>query len=228
MAWTPNLMMRAMGSGATRRHRSNAISGPRPVLPNTGKKPVVFAGHGAFYAKTDANYPKVRLPPGVTLVFWCHHGDTLADSLARFIEQNKPLSQLPQVMQEMVAGVKRSGFDDDDGSASDMKDLPEIVQGGSEIWNYRLTYPSGLNLGSQPTAMKASRYNAPVSPISIGAEPHTYVKGVIRDSNYCIVPPLAGGAGDSGVPIIAMLAGHWNICNGNIVHWCACRSIIDR
>jgi hypothetical protein len=65
-----------MGAGVTRRNRSNAVSGNslRPVLPNTGKTPVVFAGHGAFYAKTDAKYPKVRLPPGVTLVFWCHRG----------------------------------------------------------------------------------------------------------------------------------------------------------
>lgn len=82
----------------TMRQRANAISGNslRPTFPNTGKSPVVFAGHGAFYTKTDAKHPKVRLPPGVTLVFWCHHGEVLANSIAQFVEQKKPLLSFPK------------------------------------------------------------------------------------------------------------------------------------
>jgi hypothetical protein len=216
-------------SGVTRQ-RSNAISGNslRPVLPNTGKTPVVFAGHGAFYAVTDAKYPKVRLPPGVTLVFWCHHGASLSNLIAQYVEQNKPLSKLPELMQKIVA-KDRSPAKPGEVSTPHARwnGLPEIVQGGSEIWNYRLTYPSGLELGSQPGAVKASRYNAPVSPVSRGESAHSYVKGVIRDNNYCIVPSLSGGIKDSGVPIIAMLAGYWSICNNNVVHWCACRLSVD-
>ena len=199
------------------RHRSNAISAPRLTLPQTSQKPVVFAGHGSFNTITDAKYPKVRLPPSVTMIFWCHHGEELLNTIGQFVEQNKPLSELPDYLQQQA----RSNSYDPTG-------IPEVVKGGSEIWNYRLTYPAGLQLGAEPGNVKSSVYNAPVTPQSTGRDPHSYVRGVIKDDSYCIVPPLSGELKDRGVPIIAMLAGYWNICNNNIVHWCACRSITAR
>jgi hypothetical protein len=197
------------------RHRANAIAGAhrRQVVPSTGKPPVVFAGHGSFNKITDAKFPKVRLPPSVTMVFWCHHGEELLNTIGQFVEQNKPLSELPEFLQKHAA---------DEGY--DPLAIPEVVKGGSEIWNYRLTYPSGLQLGSAPGNVKSSVYNPAIQP----ASPHSYVPGVVRDNAYCIVPPLSGDVKDRGVPIIAMLAGYWEQCKDNVVHWCACRSIADR
>lgn len=211
---TTSLTLGAHRTGG--RSRSNAISMPRsstPILRKPNKEPVVLAGHGSFNTITDRNYPKVRLPPNVTLVFWCHHGEELLNTIGQYVEQNKPLSELPQYLQDHAARERY-----------DPKGIPEIVPGGSEIWNYRLTYPSRLELGREAGNVKSSVYNKPVTPTT----PHSHVKGVIKDNSYCIVPPLSGEVKDRGVPIIAMLAGYWEICKDNIVHWCACRSIVDR
>jgi hypothetical protein len=172
---------------------------------------VIFAGHGAFCTQTDKNFPKVRLPPDVTLIFWCKHGESLKGRIALFVEKNRPLSGLPEDLKKYA---KEQG--------KDIDGIPEIIPGGSEIWNYRLTYPSGLKLiGQDPAEVKSSVYNPPIVP----AKPANFPKGVIKDQYYCIVPPLSGKIADRGVPIIAMLAGYWSICKGNRVHWCACRSI---
>lgn len=184
------------------------------TLRASGRKQVVFAGHGSFNSDTDKNFPKVRLPQGVTLVFWCHHGEELLDAIGQFVESRKPLSQLPDHLQAMA---EKAGYD--------KKGIPEVVEGGSEIWNYRLTYPSTLTLGATPGTVKASVYNQPVNP---GANAHKTLPAAVKDDAYCIVPPLSGDIKDRGVPIIAMLAGYWNVCNGSIVHWCACRSIRAR
>lgn len=175
-------------------------------------KEVVFAGHGSFNTVTDRNYPKVRLPPSVTMVFWCHHGEALLDTVGAYVEARKDVQQLPDHLLDMIAA---------DGSNPD---VPIIVRGGEEIWNYRLTYPSGLDLGNKPESIPSSVYNPPVTPSRPAAMP----QGVVGDRRYCVVPPLSGDIGDRGVPIIALLAGNWNICDGAIVHWCACRSIADR
>lgn len=182
-------------------------------LKASGRQQVVLAGHGSFNTVTDKKYPKVRLPPSVTMVFWCHHGEGLLDVIGQFVESKKPLSQLPDHLQTLAksTGKKTTG-------------IPEVVTGGSEVWNYRLTYPSRLTLGSQPGSVKSSMYNRPITP----ASPHGTLTSAIKDDQYCIVPPLSGGIKDRGVPIIAMLAGYWSVCNGAIVHWCACRSISDR
>lgn len=200
------------------RHRSGAVSSSgASTPPNTTRPPVVLAGHGSFNTITDKKYPKVRLPPGITMVFWCHHGEELLNDIGQFVEQNKPLSALPDFLQKQAAK-----------NSYDPKGIPEIVKGGSEIWNYRLTYPSGLQLGREAGNVKSSVYNKPVSPASMGRDPHSHVHGVIKDDAYCIVPPIAGDIKDRGVPVIAMLAGYWEICKDNVVHWCACRSVVDR
>ena len=175
-------------------------------------KDVVFAGHGSFNSETDKNFPKVRLPPSVTLVFWCLHGEALIDTVGHFIESHRDLRELPQHLQQINALEGNSNA------------VPEVIKGGSEIWNYRLTYPSGLNLGAKPASVPSSVYNPP----SASAAPMSTPTGAIGDRRYCVVPPLSGDIGDRGVPIIALIAANWNICDGAVIHWCACRSIRDR
>jgi len=127
------------------------------------------------------------------------------------IESHADLNALPEAMMQRV----RNG-----GNATA---IPEIVKGGSEIWNYRLTYPSGLNLGNRPESVPSSVYNVPKGPTNANLP-----VGVVGDRRYVVVPPLTGDVKDRGVPIIALLAGNWNICDGAVIHWCACRSIRDR
>jgi hypothetical protein len=175
-------------------------------------KRVVLAGHGSFNKQTDARFPKVRLPPSVTLMFWCRHGEGLFDDIAQFIEGNTDINELPDYLKDRVTARGNSGA------------IPEIVRGGSEIWNYRLTYPSGLTLGNRPASVPESRYNPAVTSPS----PANMPAGVVGDRRYVVMPPLSGDIKDRGVPIIALLAAHWNICDGAVIHWCACRSIADR
>ena len=111
------------------------ISGPigSDRLAGTTKR-VIFAGHGSFNTITDKNFPKVRLPPNITMAFWCLHGEELLDSIGSFIESHEDVNGLPDYLSE---AAERAGYS---------KKVPEIVPGGSEIWNYRLTYPSGLRV----------------------------------------------------------------------------------
>lgn len=175
-------------------------------------KRVVFAGHGSFNTITDAKFPKVRLPPSVTLVFWCRHGEELLNEIGQFVESSEDISRLPDYLLDRAR------------SAGYSTDIPEIIRGGSEIWNYRLTYPSGLDLGKKPAAVPSSVYNPPVAP----AAPMKVPKGVVGDRRYVVVPPLSGEVKDRGMPIIALLAAYWDRCDGAVVHWCACRSIVNR
>jgi len=161
---------------------------------------------------TDAAYPKVRLPPNVTIWFWCLHGEALDDTVGAYIESHADLNELPEQMMQRIR-------DGGNGSA-----IPEIVKGGSEIWNYRLTYPSGLTLGNKPNKVASSIYNHPVAP----SKPASMPVDVVGDQRYLIVPPLSGDIKERGVPIIALLAGNWNKCDGAVIHWCACRSIAAR
>ena len=179
---------------------------------------VVLAGHGVFLSKTDANYPKVRLPPSVTMVFWCAHGASLSDRLGQFLDANADINLLPETL---------AGFRSPDGRSvvntpPAPPPKPEIVKGGEEIWNYRLLHPSGLTLGNAPASVPSSQYNPPST-----ANSATMPKGVVGDRRFVIVPPLNGGLADQGVPILALLAGHWNICDGATIHWCACRTVMD-
>lgn len=175
-------------------------------------KRVVFAGHGSFNTVTDAKYPKVRLPPSVTMVFWCRHGEELLNVIGEFVESSTDVSALPDYLLDLA---RQAGYS---------TDIPEVVKGGSEIWNYRLTYPSGLKLGNKPAKVPQSVYNPAITP----AAPMKVPQGVVGDRRYVVVPPLAGDIKDRGVPIIALLAAHWDRCDGAIVHWCACRSILNR
>src|SRR5262245_54838378 len=62
---------------------------PVPVITMAGPDPenaqneVVLAGHGSFNPEVDGRYNggRVRLPVGVTIYFWCLHGETLADEI---------------------------------------------------------------------------------------------------------------------------------------------------
>ena len=74
--------------------------------------------------------------------------------------------KLPQVLKEIAAEKSRSPRGGPK-IRSRQDDLPQIIKGGSEIWNYRLTYPSGLTLGSQPTGVKSSIYNPPVERVGL-------------------------------------------------------------
>lgn len=186
----------------------HSLSGGQSPKP----KEVVFAGHGSFNAETDKNYPKVRLPPSVTMIFWCLHGEAVFDSVAAYVEARKDIRELPDFLLEKNERAGKS------------TNVPEIVRGGEEIWNYRLTYPSGLKLGSNPASIPSSVYNPPVE----AKNPFKPASGVVGDRRYCVVPPLSGDIKDRGVPIIALLAANWNMCDGAVVHWCACRSIKDR
>ncbi|EKM99738.1 MULTISPECIES: putative adhesin [Acidocella] len=189
------------------------ISGPigSDRLAGTTKR-VIFAGHGSFNTITDKNFPKVRLPPNITMVFWCLHGEELLDSIGSFIESHEDVNGLPDYLSE---AAERAGYS---------KKVPEIVPGGSEIWNYRLTYPSGLSLGNKPANIPSSKYNPAINPASPAKTP----PGIPGDKRYVVMPPLSGDIKDRGVPIIALLAANWNICDGAVVHWCACRSIVAR
>jgi hypothetical protein len=199
-----------------------SISGPigsdrLEAMRSGGQKQVrrvVFAGHGTFNTRTDANYPKVRLPPNVTMVFWCRHGESLINEIAKYVESHENINALPDYLMELARQQGKS------------TDIPEVVKGGSEIWNYRLTYPSGLQLAKMPERIPHSAYNLPVTPHpNAQAE---FPMGVVGDRRYVVMPPITGDIRDRGVPIIALLAGNWNICDGAMVHWCACRSIRDR
>jgi len=210
-------------------HRRGGGTTPPPprwnrTLPTglaESKTPVIFAGHGSFNTITDRDQPKVRLPANVTMVFWCHHGEELMNSIGVFIEQNKPLSELPDHLKDVA---RRNGYDP--------AEIPEIVPGGSEIWNYRLTYPKGLDLGARPLTYTQPPMIGPVqNPETFGAsEGANYTTtAAIRDSHYCIVGPWEGSdVKQRGLPILAMIAANMEICRNNIVHWCACRSIVDR
>jgi hypothetical protein len=196
---------------------------PAPVITMAGPDPenaqneVVFAGHGAYNPEVDGRYNggKVRLPVGVTIYFWCHHGESLANEIGTYIESHKDLRALPQ---DLMRKVQASGHS---------TDIPEIVRGGEEVWNYRLTYPSGLSLGNTPMAwQRKSRYTGKAGGLK-GPKTHTEPKGVVGDRRFCIVPPLDSRlhVAERGVPIVALLAAHWNICNGATIHWCACRAV---
>ena len=62
----------------------------------------------------------------------------------------------------------------------------------------------------------------------VGSYSHSEPKGVVGDRRFCIVPPLNDRAhiSERGVPLVAMIASHWDICNGATIHWCACRVVI--
>jgi hypothetical protein len=196
---------------------------PVPVITMAGPDPenaqneVVFAGHGAFNPEVDGHYNggRVRLPVGVTICFWCRHGESLANEIGTFVESHKDLRALPQHLMERVQALGKS------------TEIPEIVHGGQEVWNYRLTYPSGLSLGNVSQVWtRKSRYNGKAGGLK-GPKTHTEPKGVVADRRFCIVPPLDSRlhVAERGVPIVALLAAHWNICNGATIHWCACRVI---
>ena len=178
---------------------------------------MVFAGHGSFNTVTDAKQPKVRLPPDVTMVFWCHHGEELLNSIGMFVEKRRPLCELPEALKQ---DATRNGYDP--------RNIPEIVPGGSEIWNYRLTYPKGLDLAESPASYTQPPSIGPVqNPRTVNGAFTT--TAVVRDNSYCIVGPWEGSdVGARGLPILAMLDANMSMCRGNIVHWCACRSIVAR
>ncbi len=186
-----------------------------PPDPKNAEEEVVFAGHGSYNPEVDGNSNggKVRLPQNITLYFWCRHGEELIDTVGAYIESHKDIRQLPK---HLLKVVKQGGYS---------TDIPEIVHGGEEIWNYRLTYPSGLKLGAKSASGGASRYTG-ASGIK-GSISHSEPIGVIGDRRYVVLPPMDGKLhiAERGVPIIALLAAHWNICNGATIHWCACRSI---
>src|SRR4051794_35659638 len=109
---------------------------PAPVITMAGpnaenaQNEVVLAGHGSYNPEVDGNYNggRVRLPLGVTIYFWCRHGELLANEIGAYVESHKDIRALPQHLMEQV---RRSGTS---------TEIPEIVNGGQEIWNYRLTY----------------------------------------------------------------------------------------
>jgi len=190
------------------------MGGPDPA---NAENDVIFAGHGSYNPEVDGrfNNGKVRLPAGVTIYFWCRHGESLADDIGRYIESHKDLRELPRDLMRRVRDSGRS------------TDIPEVVEGGEEIWNYRLTYPSGLSLGNAAMEWeRKSRYTGSAGGLK-GQYTHTEPKGAVGDRRFCIVPPLDQNlhVSERGVPIVALLAAHWNICNGATIHWCACRSI---
>jgi hypothetical protein len=116
---------------------------PKPVITMMGPDPenaqnnVVFAGHGSYNPEVDGRYNggKVRLPPGVTMYFWCRHGESLSGPVGRYIDENKDIRKLPRDLMKLVRERGKS------------TDIPEIVHGGQEVWNYRLEYPFGLGSG---------------------------------------------------------------------------------
>jgi len=211
---------------------------PAPVItmagpdPENAEKEVVLAGHGAYCPEVDGRYNggKVRLPPGVTICFWCRHGEGLSNTIAKYIETHKDIRSMPKDLwlQIIQSGRSAASRSPNDGSPEpEWTPLPEIVHGGEEIWNYRLVYPEGLSLSNVPMPwLRKSRYTGKAGGHK-GQYTHTEPKGVVGDRRYCIVPPLNSNlhVAERGVPIVALLAAHWNICNGAIVHWCACRSI---
>jgi hypothetical protein len=184
-----------------------------PAPAENANKTVVLAGHGSYNPEVDGDFNggKVRLPPSVTLYFWCAHGETLADNIGNFIESHADIRTLPDRLLEQIRASGKSTA------------LPEIVRGGEEIWNYRITYPSGLNLGNKSASAGGSRYVAD----KLGPTSHREPVGIVGDRRYCLVPPLRGDLhiSERGVPIIALLAANWSVCDGAIIHFCACRSI---
>jgi hypothetical protein len=206
------------GTGGTTGGPAEEDAGPIniPGVP-TGKPPVVFAGHGAFYTETDKDTPKVRLPPNVTMVFWCRHGQGLANDVAMFVESNRPLTGLPKWLKYRLKAA---------GRTRDVVGVPEIARGGTEIWNYRLTYPRGLDLASNPDGYTQPPAIGPVEDPRRVSGAFTTSSGVIRDTQYCIVGPFEGGIGQRGLPILAMIGAHMSICADAVVHWCACREVV--
>src|ERR1700751_4103854 len=80
-------------------------------------KRVVFAGHGSFNTQTDAKFPKVRLPPSVTIVFWCRHGEALLDAIGSYVESRQDCKDLPEYLLDRA---QAQGYS---------RDVPEIVRG---------------------------------------------------------------------------------------------------
>jgi hypothetical protein len=144
--------------------------------------------------------------------------------------------ELPELARSEEAGPNRGPWDGVTQYIPPV--LPEIVRGGEEVWNYRLFYPTNLKLGAVPAGGGVSRYarnggvlrTARAAGSPVGNSSHKEPPGVVGDSRFCIVPPVPEGfhEAERGVPILAMIAAHWRVCNGAIIHWCACRMVNDR
>ena len=154
---------------------------------------VVFAGHGSWNTITDARDLHFTLPKNTRMVFWVPHGEGLDDWLGGIVDPRAHL-------QDLEALVRRLG--ERFGQAPGM---PEIVQGGQRVFNYRLTPPTGLTLGN-----------------STGQDP--------RFITMSLPPGVAPNApvAQRSKTIRELFTEHADICAGSTIYWSACRSICAR
>jgi hypothetical protein len=171
---------------------------------------VVFAGHGFFAALTDQSRKTIRLPNNVTMVFWCHHGESLLDDIGTYIEQRKDISNLPEYLAKQVR-------------IADARNLPEVYSPGSEVFNYRLIYPSGLLLGANPQCLTA--YSSPGRGLRDEGPGFRVLPSAVRDPTTCIVGNWSSDLLQGSLSLGEMLNANMSICANNTVHWTACRLI---
>jgi hypothetical protein len=210
---------RALRETAARIARQLLLPGPAasgPTNPGRDKASVAFAGHGFLAPLPDADALTFRLPANVTLVFWCRHGETLDDQVAQYIEARRPLAGLPRHLQTRL--------DHGATAAAGGAGLPETYPGGSEMFEYRLTYPRGLTLGSSPAAA-GMNYPGIGPPVDPGATAYRMRADAVPDAGYSIVAPFSDNLLQSSLRLSDLLRNNAARCAGATVHWCACRSV---
>jgi len=172
---------------------------------------VIFAGHGALNAISDAGKPKFTVPAGITLIFWVPHGSKFAGSELDGGDPDTLLSYMfqPGVRNIVNTSVGRRG--DRPRAMQIPKSLtsgmPEKIHAGQQCWNYRLTPPVGLNLKPK-----------------LGDPNFITVKDRHPWKNYNSEAQKRG----IGYRLEWLLETYKQQCFGAEVHWAACRVVNQR